>query len=144
MKPYDIEAFAKCHERTNEWTQILPFLVLHFVNGSTAIMLDLIKSKHAVSEAELSPDLLAQWESLQLTVNTPEDLVKRNDLVNRGYIFRSSIEELCKHIIPVACRSATQLEVERRLMHSAPLMFHPNARQKLHQWICQISQVSSF
>ncbi len=74
-------------------------------------------------------------------------LQKRDDLVNRGYTFRSSIEELTRHFLPLITRCAAQLETERLLLNRFPiqhkLRFHPRCRQQIQAWLVRVSAIEA-
>lgn len=110
MQPYSLDGFANCDEH---WRRAMAFLVQHFVQGATAVELDLLQ--HKFSEDSLSAELFGQWERLQICVNNEDDMKRRQDLINRGYVFRCTATELARHFLPLLNRCAVQLETERML-----------------------------
>jgi len=149
MKSYNIEGF---HNNSSEWSVLIPYLIEYFNYGTLPIEMYFKNDKKMIlfdDKINLKPEVYEKWKKLQLTIkkeSEADDLKRRDDVINRGYMYRSYVEECCRHFIPISCRIAGQIEIERLLLMKYPLIheqieFHPNCKQRLHQLLSDISRI---
>jgi hypothetical protein len=64
----------------------------------------------------MSKELKVHWLSLQIDLKTDQDHLNLNDMVNRGFLFKDSINDCCYNFIELASRTFAQYAIERHFM----------------------------
>lgn len=133
---------VECPGQSVFWTTLIGWIAQHCALGSKALK-ETVSALPDFTRAQLSSDIVSSWEHLQIDVKTDADRVKREDVANYGYLFKMDKMDAVGRILPMACRTAAQIETERMLLNCFPirqLRMKQHCTLKMQQWLVFLSR----